>query len=180
MSDNGHSNEDYSIRGTNHASGLPEGANYGANGGGGNTGKWRGHKDQLFEGGIRVPAMISYPARLPSGIVRDQAITAMDWMPTILDLCQIKLPNVKLDGKTLLPIINSTPTPTHNQIMHWQWADNWAVRQGQWKLIGRTDIPNALGNLNDPHPEKKNYLKDQPEIAERLQALHNDWLKQVY
>ncbi|MHC5076324.1 MAG: sulfatase-like hydrolase/transferase, partial [Planctomycetota bacterium] len=74
MSDNGHSEEENQILFDDHNSGLPKGTNYGANGGGGNTGKWRGHKGQFFEGGILVPAIISYPAKLPKGIVRDQAI----------------------------------------------------------------------------------------------------------
>ena len=103
MSDNGHSAEDIKIRRENHKSGMTVGTNYGANGGGGNAGKWIGHKGTFLEGGIRVPAIISYPAKLPKGAVRDQAITAMDWMPTILDLCDVPKPDVKLDGKSILP-----------------------------------------------------------------------------
>lgn len=108
MSDNGHSEENYKIRGKNHTSGLAEGTNYGANGGGGNTGKWRGQKSSFLEGGIRVPAVISYPAKL---------------------------------GKD---------------------------KKGQ-----------SLGNLSDPQPEKKNYIREKPDIAKRLQALHAEWLKEV-
>jgi len=83
MSDNGYSAEDYRIRADGHASGLPKGHRYGANGGGGNTGKWRGHKGTFFEGGIRVPAIISFPGRIPEGEVRGQAVTAMDVLPTV-------------------------------------------------------------------------------------------------
>jgi arylsulfatase A-like enzyme len=84
ISDNGHSSESYRIRVENHNSGLPKGHNYGANGGGGNTGKWRGAKGSFFEGGIRVPAVISYPSEIPANVVRDQAITLADFYPTIL------------------------------------------------------------------------------------------------
>ena len=77
------------------------GDNYGANGGGGNTGKWRGNKGTFFEGGIRVPAILSYPAKLPKGAVRGQAVTAMDWMPTILELCEVPKPKVNFDGHSL-------------------------------------------------------------------------------
>jgi arylsulfatase A-like enzyme len=179
MSDNGHSTEEIKIRKENHKSGLAVGTNYGANGGGGNTGKWLGEKGSFLEGGIRVPAIISYPAKLPKGAVRDQAITAMDWMPTILDLCQIPLPDVKLDGKSLVPVIKSKSAKSPYEVLYWQWDDRWAVRQGDWKLIGEGNKGQSLGNLSDRQPEKKNYITEQPDIAERLQALHNEWLKEV-
>lgn len=179
MSDNGHSTEKNKIKVDNHKSGLPKGTNYGANGGGGNTGKWRGQKGTFFEGGLRVPAIISYPAELPKGVVRDQAITAMDWMPTILDLCQIALPDVKLDGKSLLPVIESESAKSPYTALHWQWGKRWAVRQGHWKLVGHLDKGQFLGNLNDPQPEMKNYLEEEPSVAKRLEALHDEWLKDV-
>ena len=90
MSDNGHSAEDGArIKGNNHSSGLKEGTYYHAFGGGGSTGKWRGHKGTYYEGGLRVPAIISYPRALPADAVRAQAVTAADWFPTILDLCGV-------------------------------------------------------------------------------------------
>ncbi len=54
QSDNGHSAEDYQIKEDEHRSGYPKGHNYGANGGGGNTGKWIGHKSTFLEGGVRT------------------------------------------------------------------------------------------------------------------------------
>ena len=179
MSDNGHSVEDYPITVDNHTSGLPKGTNYGANGGGGNTGKWRGHKAEFFEGGIRVPAIVSYPPKLPRGEVRDQAVTAMDWLPTIAELCGVDLPTAKLDGHSLMPILKSASAPSPYKVMHWQWQWFWAVREGDWKLIGRDDKAQFLGNLSDPEPERKNYVKDKPDIVKRLQALHEEWLKEV-
>ncbi len=179
MSDNGHSAERNAIRTDNHSSGLPKGHKYGANGGGGNTGKWRGAKGSFYEGGIRVPAIIAYPAKLPQGEVRDQAITAADWMPTILDLCGVPLPEVKLDGQSLMPIIKDPKAKSHHKIMHWAWGNGWAVRKGDWKLIGRGDKANFLGNLSDEEPEMENYLKKEPKIAAELQNLHDEWAKEV-
>lgn len=178
MSDNGHSAEDYSINTDQHTSGLPKGHNYGAHGGGGNTGKWRGHKGTFYEGGIRVPAIISFPAELPQGQVRDQAMTACDWLPTLLDLCGIQAdPDRVLDGKSLVPVIRYN-APSPHPALHWAWQNRWAVRQGNWKLIASPKSRELL-NLGDDEPEKKNYLKEKPEIAQKLQELHDQWTKEL-
>ncbi|NQU21962.1 MAG: sulfatase-like hydrolase/transferase [Candidatus Nealsonbacteria bacterium] len=179
MSDNGASAETAAIRVDNHASGLPKGHNYGANGGGGNTGKWRGHKGTYLEGGLRVPAIISYPAKLPVGAVRDQAIIAADWYPTILELCGVEQPGVKLDGASVLPLIEDARRPTHHEELHWAWGAGWAVRVGDWKLIGARDQPKSLVNLSDESPEATNHLKAQPDVAQSLHARHKEWLSEV-
>ena len=197
-SDNGHSSERSRIGVENHNSRLPKGHNYGANGGGGNTGKWRGAKGSFFEGGIRVPTVISYPSKIPANVARDQAITLADFYPTILDLCGLSLPDCKLDGQSLMPIIKSADTPTHHRVMHWQWEEreiSWAVREGDWKLIyngrdttdewqghpqPRRKIPKVfLGNLADAQPELKNYADEKPKIVQRLMKLHEEWAKEV-
>jgi arylsulfatase A len=179
MSDNGHSVEDIQIKREKNAAGMAVGTNYGANGGGGNTGKWLGHKNTFLEGGLRVPAVISYPTKLPQGVVRDQAITAMDWMPTILELCDVPPPMVKLDGSSLLAVIKSPTAQSSYKVLHWEWRNNWAVREGVWKLLGSKDKVSALHNLNDSQPEKKDYLKENPEMVAHLLALHNAWAKDV-
>ena len=179
MSDNGHSVEDYRIKVNDHNSGLEKGVNYGANGGGGNTGKWKGAKATFFEGGIRVPAIISYPAVLPGGVVRDQAITAMDWMPTILELCDVERPEKVFDGKSLVECIEADPEKALHQVMHWEWRNAWAVREGDWKLMGLGEKVTFLGNLGDEEPEQINYLSEEPGMAKRLEKLHREWLKEV-
>jgi arylsulfatase A len=178
LSDNGHSAEHNEIKVDDHNSGLAKGTYYGAHGGGGNTGKWRGNKGTFYEGGIRVPAMISFPTRLPQGQVRDQAITAADFFPTVLELCDVSLPDVTLDGQSLLPIIKSPQAPSHHEVMHWQWNKRWAVREGDWKLIS-TGKKMFLGNLADEKPEEKNHADEQPDVVQRLQELHEAWEAEV-
>jgi arylsulfatase A-like enzyme len=133
-----------------------------------------------YEGGIRVPAIISFPSKLPKGVVRDQAISTMDWFRTIMELCGVPLPEVKLDGQSIMPVIKSADAPTHHKVMHWHFEQRWAVREGDWKLIsshqGEADF---LANLADEEPERKNYIKEKPEIAEKLLKLHNEWIKEV-
>ena len=179
MSDNGHSTEEFRIRPDGHASGLPKGHNYGANGGGGNTGQWRGAKGSFYEGGVRVPAMIRCPREIDAGLVRDQAVTALDIMPTVLEYCGIDPPaGVAFDGRPLLPIIHDNAPSQHN-LLHWQWQNRWAVREGDWKLIGRGGDALELVNLADEKPEQKNHLADRPAIAERLLTKHRAWVSEV-
>ena len=183
MSDNGHSEETKStIRVDDHNSGYPKGHFYGASGGG-NTGKWIGHKGTFLEGGIRVPAIISYPSKLPQGEVRDQIVTAMDWYPTVLDLCGIEQPDnaPALDGHSLLPIIQSADTESNYKgVLHFGWGNTWAVRDGDWKLIGvqpknGSKAKVSLHNLADANPEVKDYAKEQPAVVARLTELHDQW-----
>ncbi|MCH2182986.1 MAG: sulfatase-like hydrolase/transferase [Mariniblastus sp.] len=179
MSDNGHSAEDYQISGADHVSGFPEGHDYGAHGGGGNTGKWLGQKNSFLEGGIRVPAILSYPAELPRGVVRDQVVTAMDWMPTVLALCQVPPTENRFDGQSLLPMIHDEQAETAYDVVHWQWGDRWAVMEGDWKLIGQQDQAISLGNLSDSQPEALNYLEQKPLVVEQLLTRHQQWAAEV-
>jgi len=179
MSDNGHSEETgYRIRVDEHKSGYPKGHFYGASGGG-YTGKWIGRKGNFLEGGIRVPAIVSYPAKLPKGAVRDQAITAMDWMPTILELCNVPHNGPKMDGHSLVKILHSETAKSDYKDMYWAWGNQWAVRDGDWKLIGNKDRSLSLHNIAEKNPEQKNYIKEKPELVKRLKAMHDVWAKEV-
>lgn len=187
MSDNGHSEETKNtIRIDGHKSGYPKGHFYGASGGG-YTGKWIGNKGSLLEGGIRVPAIISFPPRLPRGVVRHQIMTAMDWFPTILDLCDLEKPSGihALDGHSLLEIIDSSKTESaYKGVLHFAWRNSWAVRDGNWKLIGVLSqrgelIKMTLHNLNDSEPEVADYADSKPAIVSRLKKMHDDWATEI-
>ena len=186
QSDNGHSAEDKAaIDVDDHNSGLPQGHYYSANGGGGNTGKWTGHKGTFLEGGVRVPAIVSWPAQLPQGIVRDQAVTIMDWYPSLLEWCSVQKPAAALDGHSLQPVIDSPDAPSAHPVIYFQWQNRWAVREGPWKLIG-TDAKGtaarrvSLHRLTDAEPEVKNYAEQQPAIVKRLLKLHKEWAQDVH
>lgn len=194
MSDNGHSTEETMIRFDNHRSGLPKGTDYCAHGGGGYTGKWRGAKGSFLEGGIRVPAIISYPGHFPENEVRDQIITCMDFFPTICELTGSKMPDHVIDGHSLLPVIKSN-APSGYPVLYFQWEDQWTVREGKWKLIvkGRDTTGKFsnhvqkeekmespyLANMEEENPEEQNYATKHPEIVERLTKLHQKWAEEV-
>ena len=195
MSDNGHSTEETMIKIDDHLSGLPNGTDYCAHGGGGYTGKWRGAKASFLEGGIRVPATISYPGHFPENETRNQVITVMDFFPTICEITGSKLPDRQLDGHSLLPLIESN-TPSEHQILYFEWRGQWAVREGKWKLImkGRDTTGKFsshlqkeekmespyLANLEAEQPEEHNYATEHPEIVERLTKLYDLWSNDVF
>ena len=180
MSDNGHSEETGNrIRVDNHLSGHPKGHFYGASGGG-YTGKWTGQKGTFLEGGIRVPAILRYPTKIPQGETRNQIITAMDWLPTVMDLCGIKKQagDPRLDGHSLLPVIkNPYKMSGYQKILNFQWHKSWAVRMDEWKLIGREGSEKfQLYRLTDLEPERKNYSSERKDIVEGMLALRKAWL----
>jgi arylsulfatase A len=137
--------------------------------GGGSAGPHRGAKFSLYEGGIRVPAIISWPGTLPENEVRNQIATGCDWFPTIMELCEIPAAEHKIDGKSLLPVIKSGSANSAHKIFHWKSGKSVAVREGKWKLVmsGKKaelfDLPNDLG-------ESRNLVKEHPEMVERLRG----------
>ncbi len=162
--------------------------------GGGSSGPYRGAKFSLFEGGLRVPAILSWPGQIAEGESRDQVAHSCDWLPTIAELCEVDLPEVDLDGKSLLPILESNDSPTPHEVLHWQVGRGpnaqWAVRQGDWKLIGNprntgnddpplTDSDKALflANLEKDPAESRNLAAEHPEVVRELKAIHEEWVK---
>ncbi|MDB4541919.1 sulfatase-like hydrolase/transferase [bacterium] len=137
--------------------------------GGGSAGPHRGAKFSLYEGGIRVPAIISWPSTLPENEVRNQIATGCDWFPTIMELCEIPAATHKIDGKSLLPVIKSESETSAHKIFHWKSGNAVAVREGKWKLVisGKKvelfDLPKDLG-------EARNLAKENPEVVERLRG----------
>lgn len=164
--------------------------------GGGNAGPYRGSKFSLFEGGIRVPAIIRYPKEILEGKVRSQLAMQMDWFPTIAELTGSKITE-RIDGKSLMPIINNGNKNTLHDVVHWQIGDyssdssQWAIRKGPWKLIGNVNEPLAKGetaaklpelflvNLDKDISEEQNVAKKHRDKVKELLNLHKDWIKDV-
>jgi len=180
QSDNGHSTEERAFLG------------------GGSSGPYRGAKFSLFEGGIRLPAVISWPGHIPEGKARAQVAHGCDWMPTVGELAGVRLLDPDIDGKSLVKVIKSDKAPSPHEMLHWQVGQGkraqWAVRAGNWKLIGnvrdtsekrreftlsRADKRLFLANLAEDVGEKHNCAAERPDEVERLQALRRQWLERV-
>jgi len=171
MSDHGHSMEERN------------------NFGGGNSGPFRGNKFTLWEGGIRVPCIVSWPGHIPQDAVRDQVAISTDWLPTIANYCQLKLPKQDLDGRNIVPVIVSDKAASPHKILCWQFAEQWAVRESDWKLVVNSrpgqrngkQLPELksekifLSNMAEDVTESKNLADDHPEIVERLTKIYEQW-----
>lgn len=176
QSDNGHSTEER------------------AHGGGGSAGPYRGAKFSLFEGGIRVPAVVSWPGHIPEGEVRAQVAHGCDWLPTLAKLCKAPLPDRPVDGLSLEEVLASRTAPSPHRELHWQVGRGavaqWAVRRGRWKLIahpqdtGRPGPPaNAeglfLSDLEGDVGETRNHAESHADVVTELRNLHEGWLRSV-
>ena len=176
QSDNGHSTEDRAFNG------------------GGSAGPYRGAKFSLFEGGIHLPAIVSWPGHLPENQSRAQLAHGCDWLPTMADVCGVKLMEPDIDGRSLAPVLKSADAKSPHDILYFQMGEGpnaqWAVRDGQWKLIGNawdtTQNANGkerlklfLSDLAHDIGEKKNFATEHPDIVERLSDLHGQWVRKV-
>lgn len=105
---------------------------------------FNGAKGHVYEGGIRVPMILRWPAGLPGGgRPLDDLVHFADWLPTILAMAGVPLPagNLPLDGINVLPVLRGESHQVHTRRC-WQWNRytpvpdcNAAVRDGDWKLI---------------------------------------------
>lgn len=163
-------------------------------GGGGNPGPFRGHKGSLFEAGLRVPSIISWPGHLPQGEVRDQMVTGCDWFPTLAELSGSSIPNMHLDGRSIVDVIRSSDAKTPHPDFFWSYGDrpnaSWAVRRGDWKLLGNPkDQINReaitkndrlfLVNLSNDIGEMKNLAAKNPAKVKELQELKQRYEKSI-
>jgi len=172
---------------SDHGHSVEERANYG----GGDSGPYRGHKFTLWEGGIRVPAIVSWPGHFPQNAVRDQMVVSIDWLPTIAYYCGAKI-NHKIDGENISAVIESDKAASPHKTFFWDRGKDghWAVRDGDWKLVKNgpatkdrgLDLPPAetfLSNLAEDVTETKNLADKYPEIVQRLTKLHEKWIAEA-
>jgi arylsulfatase A len=163
-------------------------------GGGGYAGLYRGAKFSLFEGGVRVPAIISWPGHIPANAVRDQFAANIDWFVTLPEYCNIPIPKRKIDGRSLTKVIASEKAKSPHDDFYWQsqgTKDNpqWAVREGDWKLLHnpRQAKENELGSdsyllidMKTDSSETSNKALKYPEIVKRLEQKYQTWIKEVF
>jgi arylsulfatase A-like enzyme len=142
------------------------------------TWPFTGKKTELLEGGLRVPALIRWPAHIRAGSTSNQVTISMDWMPTLVELAGVRPdPSYPPDGMSLAPVLlrNGAPVP---RTLYWRYRYNAqrAVRDGdmKWLKIGNHTF---LFNVAEDPLERANLKQRQPETYKRLLAEYEAWEK---
>jgi arylsulfatase A-like enzyme len=140
------------------------------------TWPFTGRKTELLEGGLRIPSIISWPARLPQGRTSDQVSITMDWMPTLLAAAGTAPdPQLAPDGINLLPILTGA-APVARRTLFWRYKANAqrAMRDGDLKFLKILDNTFLFNVVDDPM-ERANLKERRPEDYDRLVAKWLDW-----
>lgn len=157
---------------------------------GGQTGGFKGHKYSLFEGGVRVPGIFSWPGVIPAGQVISEPCGAMDVFPTLLRWAGGDPGAYALDGSPLQEVLTQGAKSPHEDIF-WEMDGQTAVRHGKYKLVLNgvlvegepVQAPVFLSNLEEDPGETKNLAEELPELTKELtekalawrEALEKNW-----
>ncbi|MEM6807037.1 MAG: arylsulfatase, partial [Bacteroidota bacterium] len=158
---------------------------------------FRGHKADIFEGGMRVPFIAKWPASIPSGISSDEIICHTDLMATLAKITQDSLlPNEGEDSYDMLAVLRGEKmeTPIREATVHHSVNGSFSIRQGKWKLI----FCPGSGGWSDPRPakakelelpllqlydltqdiaEENNLIKDHPKLAKKMADVMKSYIE---
>lgn len=146
----------------------------------------RAGKGFLYEGGIREPLIVKWPATIKPATTCSVPISSVDYFPTLLELCGVKLPG-KVDGQSIAPLLKQSGTVSREAI-YWHYPHYWggnrvrpagAVRAGDWKLIEyyeemRVELYNLKNDLSEAHDMALENAKKADELRNMLHAWRKD------
>lgn len=145
----------------------------------------RGSKRTTLEGGIRVPFVVSWKGRLPSGQDYDKPVIQLDILPTALTAAGVAVqPEWKLDGVNLLPYLTGKDAGTPHDVLYWRFGEQMAIRQGDWKLVRYDPVadgergkatPAKLYNLARDIGEAHDLSATEPEKRKQLESTWQKW-----
>lgn len=156
---------------------------------GGSAGLLRGGKATTFEGGVRVPCIVSYPGTLKGDRICSEVGTTMDIFTTCLKLAGIEIPGDRpIDGKDLLPVLKGEQKSNHKAIYYFKDDELCAVRYGKYKLHfkmcsedweWRVCRPPELFNLEYDPSEKYDISQKNPAIVQELTEIADGFLSEI-
>jgi arylsulfatase A-like enzyme len=148
----------------------------------GNNAPWRGEKGSLYEGGTRVPTIVSWPGRAKPGKI-DAPVHITDWMPTFAALAGYRSErDLKWDGANLLPLLTAHTPPAERTL--YGVAPGWraqAVRRGDWKLIVHAPVAANAKKQTAAAPAREElyHLAGDPGETKNLAAARPETLAQM-
>jgi arylsulfatase A-like enzyme len=140
------------------------------------TWPFTGKKTELLEGGLRIPTLFSWPARIPQGHTTEQVAISMDWMPTLLAAAGAAPdPSYPPDGLNLLPHLAENAQPVSRKLF-WRYKSNAqrAVRDGDFKFLKILSNTFLFNVVEDPL-ERANLKNRQKDLYQRLVREWDDW-----
>ena len=145
------------------------------------NGALRGFKMTTFEGGPRVPFFVQWKGTLPEGKDYNMPVMNLDVMPTCLAAAGSPVESSSgVDGLNLVPYLTGKNPDSPHETMYWRYGEQWAVRQGDWKLVvskGGSGKP-ELYNLAEDIGESTNLATGDPKRAAEMQKLFDAWSAQ--
>jgi arylsulfatase A-like enzyme len=161
---------------------------------GGSNHPFRGWKFSLFDGGIHVPAILSWPGTVPSGQVVRELASHVDLLPTVLMAAGAPLPPDRtIDGRNILPVVTQG-APSPHEALFWSSGGQLAVRRGRWKLVqdgfeadgtpeGQRKLEGEdalfLADLEEDPGERRNLRRNRPDLVDELLTLAEKWLRDI-
>jgi arylsulfatase A len=142
------------------------------------NGGLRGVKRDLYEGGIRVPMIASWPGVIEPDSQSDHQSAFWDVLPTVAEAAGVSAPE-HVDGISFLPTLIGEGHQVEHEYLYWEFHERGGrqgIRKGDWKGVkyGINEVPNApleLYNLSDDPRETTNLAAQHPEIVSELEAL---------
>lgn len=140
---------------------------------------FRGQKFTLYEGGLRVPAIVRWPGEVPAGGISEQLAITMDWTATILSAGQTKPdPAYPLDGIDLMPAIRSVRQNSQERTFFWRNSNQDAVLRGRWKYLN-DGTREHLFDLATDQREQAEFREQNPEMFNQLRDAFQKWQSEV-
>ena len=158
--------------------------NGGARNNASNNGPLRGHKHSVYEGGVRVPFLVRWPARIPAGVTSDEPVISIDAFATILAAAGVEPPAGRvIDSRDMTPALTGKLDGPLHERLFWNWMDKdsddgWAIRKGRWKLLADKNGM-ELYDLTEDLGETRNLVRDRPERVRELLADYQRWRGEI-
>ena len=140
------------------------------------TWPFSGQKTELLEGGLRVPAIVRWPAKIKPEQTSQQVAVSMDWLPTLLAAAGTAAnPDFASDGDNLLPVILGHSAP-YSRTLFWRYKANTqrAVRSGDWKYL-KISGNEFLFDVTTDQRERANLATKHPQVFAQLKQQWEDW-----